>query len=164
MMTHCWGIWREPQGGYLRLWSQVLSYLWAVPAVSPEVGGEGDIMYQLNTKKITSLLKRQLCFFLVENWLWLIEMQISRQHIQLAGIQIIVLPGAVSNISCCMMCILWCPSCPKNVLISFHQHLPVPPPVPVCKPLACSSTAVLGHSINHIQKNWGQELNQKRRL
>lgn len=129
MMTHCWGMWREPQGGYLRLWSQVLSYLWAVPAVSPEVGGKGDIMYQLNTKKITSLPKRQLCFFLVENWLWLIEMQISRQHIQLAEMQIIVLPGAVSVIFLVAWCIFFgvqaAPKMYSFLFTSIFQFLPL---------------------------------------
>lgn len=57
MMTHRRGIWREPGVGYLRLWSQVLLYLWAVFAVSPEVRGKGDITYQLHRKKIVSLVK-----------------------------------------------------------------------------------------------------------
>lgn len=129
MMTHCWGIWRDPRGGYLRLWSQVLSYLWAVSAVSPEVGGKGDITYQLNTKEIASLLKRQLCvFFLVENWLWLTEMQISRQHRQLSRDVNYSCWRSVCNVSCSIMCILSCPSCLKNVLFLFtsiFQFLPL---------------------------------------
>ena len=99
----------------------------------------------------TSVVRRW--FLLVENWLWLTEMQISRQHVQLGETWIVVLAGTVSiTISSCMMHFLWCPSRPKNVPFLFTWHLLVPLPAPVCKPLTCSSTAALGHAINHVSE------------
>lgn len=47
----------------------------------------------------------------------------------------------------------------KCTFFFFYQDLPVPPPALVCKPLACLTTAVLGHTINQMSertevKNW----------